>query len=336
MASYPNSIYTPRQVENRPGVVYDADKVKVAYAEDKLYSDDEIVAIQEVLGLNPAGVFDDVNDRLDDVDDRIDAIPIGVHYAPDEASDDHYEITVVPVPASYEKGDMYLFLANTANTGEAYLNVNSLGAIPIKKKSSTVLANNDIKASQMVLVAFNYALTLLDSYSEANSNPAGDFPLNNTYHGAGQAFTNPTATQKLSSAKFYMKKVNSPTGNCYAKLYAKTGTVGTDAKPTGAALAVSDVVDVSTLGSAFALKTFTFSGANQIALTAATGYCLVVEYADGTATDYIVVGFDSTSPTHAGNRCWYTTSWSGDATWDCCFYIYGLDERFEMLSQIAN
>ena len=70
MSSYPNSIYSPRIKENKSGVVYDPLKKQVVFAEDIVYDDDEIVAIEETLGLNPQGGFDDVVQRLIDVDAR--------------------------------------------------------------------------------------------------------------------------------------------------------------------------------------------------------------------------------------------------------------------------
>lgn len=64
MAEYPSAIYTPRAVENAEGVVYDADELTVGFAEDKIDSDAEIVAIQETLGEDPQGDFDTVKERI--------------------------------------------------------------------------------------------------------------------------------------------------------------------------------------------------------------------------------------------------------------------------------
>lgn len=64
---YPADIYEPRTKENKPGVEYDPDKTKVIFAEDVKNLDDNVVAIQETLGLNPQGVFSNVAERLDHV-----------------------------------------------------------------------------------------------------------------------------------------------------------------------------------------------------------------------------------------------------------------------------
>jgi hypothetical protein len=102
-----------------------------------------------------------------------------------------------------------------------------------------------------------------------------------------------------------------------------TGTLGSTSTPVGAPLAVSDPVNVASIGSSFALTTFGFSGANRVALAAATNYCIAVSYAGGDTLDWLAAGTDVTSPTATGN-----SSFSGDgASWssstvDVCFYVY--------------
>lgn len=71
MASYPNSIYSPRIVENRSGVSFNPNKTNVFFAEDKNNSDAEIVAIETELGLNPKGTKASVRARLDDIDSAL-------------------------------------------------------------------------------------------------------------------------------------------------------------------------------------------------------------------------------------------------------------------------
>ena len=67
MASYPNSIYSPREKENKSGIVYDADKKTSIFAEDIVKDDDEIVAVETELGTNPKGAYDSVKDYLADL-----------------------------------------------------------------------------------------------------------------------------------------------------------------------------------------------------------------------------------------------------------------------------
>jgi len=256
-------------------------------------------------------------------------------YAADAGASDDYAITVDPAPSAYAIGQTYLFKANTANTGAATLNVNSLGAKTIKKKGNTDLANNDILANNMVLVAFNevqVAGATIDSYSESNYD--NDQALNNTFSKLAQAFTCSTLSI-LTSCKIYSKKTGSPTGNAVAKLYTISGTYGTNAVPTGTALATSGNLDVSTITTSNTLITFTFADGYEMQ---PGQYCICIEYSNGDASNYVRWGSDETSPSHGGNGSRYSDSWTGSNVWDFCFYVYGTSRnmRFEMLSQIAN
>lgn len=170
-------------------------------------------------------------------------------------------------------------------------------------------------------------ITLLDSYSESNQDSnyflGQDFIGPNKVISAAQSFTCPS-TIPLYSAKFYLKKTGLPTGNAVAKLYNITGTSGVNATPTGAAIATSDNLDVSTLTGSKALVQLLFTGANAIALSASTNYAIAFEYSNGDASNYVEVGTDTSSPTHAGNNSFfYTIAWADDASTDTIFYVYG-------------
>ena len=162
--------------------------------------------------------------------------------------------------------------------------------------------------------------TLIDSYSESNYDIIGKLYSDVPYY--GQTFTN-TNQCVLQSVKFYIYKVGSSTGNITAKIYALTGTYGTDGKPTGSVLATSGAIDITTLNTTPELKTFTFTGADKITLNASTYYCAVLNYSGGSSIEYVAVGMDVSSPSHSGNRCLYTSgSWGGDNSFDACFYVY--------------
>lgn len=68
MPQFPDALYTPRTVANRPGVSYDASKTKVFFAEDLNTPNAEIIAIEETLGLNPEGTAMTVGDRLNNIE----------------------------------------------------------------------------------------------------------------------------------------------------------------------------------------------------------------------------------------------------------------------------
>jgi len=76
-------------------------------------------------------------------------------YAADSGATDAYAITLSPAPGSYTTGMVVNFKANTANTGAATLNVNSLGAKTIKKQKDLDLSDNDIKAGSIVQVVYD-------------------------------------------------------------------------------------------------------------------------------------------------------------------------------------
>jgi len=67
MADYPGAIYSPRTKTNRSGVVYDAAKETVIFAEDISKDDAEVVAIETELGLLPKGAYASVAAYLADL-----------------------------------------------------------------------------------------------------------------------------------------------------------------------------------------------------------------------------------------------------------------------------
>ena len=78
-------------------------------------------------------------------------------YGVDGGSNDTYVISLTVAPTDYASltGVPILFKANTANTGAATLNINSLGAKTIKKLNDQDLATNDIEAGQIVQVVYD-------------------------------------------------------------------------------------------------------------------------------------------------------------------------------------
>jgi len=162
---------------------------------------------------------------------------------------------------------------------------------------------------------------LIDSYSESNRDSFAG-----VYNGAktrnGNSFNCGSAIN-LDSAKFYLQRVGSPTGNCYAKLYSHSGTYGTSSVGN-TLLATSDAVDVGSLSTSWTLTTFNFGGAERIALSASTHYVIVLEYTSGNASNYVSAGIDISSPSHGGNLCYYYSgAWTAQADRDACFYVYG-------------
>lgn len=158
--------------------------------------------------------------------------------------------------------------------------------------------------------------TVADSYSEANQ--SSESGLSGSYTSIGQSFTG--TADDIFSCKFYLKKTSSPTGNIVAKLYAHTGVYGTNGVPTGPALATSETVNASTIGTSFALQAFNFSTSEQYTMVAGTKYCIVLEWTPTGGT--IILGSDNSTPTHGGNLVEYNGSWTANSGVDVCFYVY--------------
>lgn len=160
--------------------------------------------------------------------------------------------------------------------------------------------------------------TTTDSYSETNRNT--DQALGNgTIIGAGQSLTGDGNV--LSRARFFLSKTLSPTGDITAKLYAHTGTFGTDGTPTGSAVATSNTVSAAGLTTTPTLTDFEFE--DEFTLVNTTKYFVVLEYSGGDASNYVNVGVDTTTPGHGGNFATLTGStWTAAGGTDGCFYVF--------------
>jgi len=167
--------------------------------------------------------------------------------------------------------------------------------------------------------------SIIDSYSESNQDNEGN--VGGIFPALGQCFTGSGAA--IGSAQWYIKQyiTGGATGNAIAKIYNTTGTYGTNAKPSGAALASSSLLDISTLTTSYALYTFNFTGANSITLTNGTRYCLTIEnYDTWGGSERVTLGRDGSSPSHSGNDCYlYSGTWNAPFAGDFCFYVYSSD-----------
>lgn len=165
-----------------------------------------------------------------------------------------------------------------------------------------------------------YDATQVDGFNCASNPQTLTLNTSGDYKVGGQSFTGDGGV--LANAQFNLYKTSSPTGSIYAKIYAHSGTFGTDSVPTGSPLATSDAVDVSTLGGSAAWVTFTFTGANKITLTAATRYVVVIDAASIAATGNVLVATDYASTTHPGNMVLYFDAWEADGTYETLFKVH--------------
>jgi hypothetical protein len=101
-------------------------------------------------------------------------------YCLDAGSTDAYACNLSPAITAYTTGVYYRFKANTANTGAATINFNSLGAKTIKKAAggiTTDLVDNDIRAGQWVELVYDgtnmQIQSLLGNAASGNGTPGG-------------------------------------------------------------------------------------------------------------------------------------------------------------------
>ena len=165
--------------------------------------------------------------------------------------------------------------------------------------------------------------TLQDNYPSENSG-VGFVVRSGSVLAYGQTFV--AIDGYIPTVAFYLSKVGSPTGDITARIYALTGTPGTNGKPTGSPLATSDAIDASILSTTARNIYFNFIGANLMDF-AAGGYCVLVTYSGGDSSNYIRVGQDSTSETHDGNGFSSTnlSAWTSSTNYDIIFYVYQSD-----------
>jgi hypothetical protein len=108
------------------------------------------------------------NARAEDVEAKFDAIEVGFDLFPDKAdlmggkiaygvstgAANAYLLTLSNVTA-YADGLEIVFKANHANTGEATINVNSLGVISLRRQNGDALAAGDIPENKIVSFRYN-------------------------------------------------------------------------------------------------------------------------------------------------------------------------------------
>lgn len=156
-------------------------------------------------------------------------------------------------------------------------------------------------------------MQIIDSYSEAYRDDALNcyssyWKISESFQGKGI---------HIGIAQFYLSKVGSPTGNCYARLYLNNA-IGGEGIPFGSVLAESNPVDVSTLTGSFALENFVFPTQYRMENR---WYCIVFEYDGGDPNNYIKVGFvKAASKGYVGQ---FHGTWGGRPNSSLCFYVYG-------------
>lgn len=129
-------------------------------------------------------------------------------------------------------------------------------------------------------------------------NYSSDQTLDNTLDGVYQSLTG--QGESLSSVILLIEKVGTPAGDMGLEIFAHTGVYGTSSEPTGTAIATAVSINADNeLDPHYHVVMFMFDG--TVDLADGTNYVWRLNYTTGTATDYINVAVDNTTPTHGGN-----------------------------------
>lgn len=142
---------------------------------------------------------------------------------------------------------------------------------------------------------------------------------------AGQSF--PGANKMLDSIILQLYRSGSLGGTVKIGIYAHTGTYGSTGVPTGSALATSDAINASAIGTSAAKVTFTFTGANKYLLSSGTNYFWVLDMSAMTGTGQLYRGRDNSASVFSGNAVEFFANWS-PAPEDLTFELYGTDHAF--------
>lgn len=165
---------------------------------------------------------------------KVDVMQTGA-FCSDAGSTDTYACTLSPAATAYVTGTHYRFLANTANTGAASINFNSLGAKTIVKVAggiTTTLTDNDIRAGQWVEMVYDG--TNMQMGSMVGNAPGGSGTV--TVVGAGSLTSTACVTGGGSQT------IQTPSATCTIDSSGNISTPGT--MITGAGGSVGGAVDL--------------------------------------------------------------------------------------------
>ena len=189
------------------------------------------------------------------------------------------------------------------------------------KKVWSVTAAVLFAAVLLLPQAASAAPFVADSYPSANMDGTRIIRAGSTQF-IGQSFT--AVDGWIDSVTFYMLKLGNPSGNAVARLYAHTGTYGTDSRP-GTVLATSSFVALSEItATGGTIQAVTFPFPTPVQLTAGQNYVVAVQSNNGDSSNYVAVRTDVSFPAHPGNLVSSTngTTWSVQTITDVGFVVY--------------
>lgn len=160
-----------------------------------------------------------------------------------------------------------------------------------------------------------------DSATETGTDYAfGD--ATTTAHGQSFATATHGVSKAIQSAKFFLKKTGSPTGNIRAALYSHSGVYGTSSVPN-TLVATSKEFDASKLLTTYEEIEFPFVYADAASMTATTNYVIIIEEGtgySGTGANYVQVR-GAAAGSHGGNKSANAGGWTAQAAADLSFQV---------------
>lgn len=156
---------------------------------------------------------------------------------------------------------------------------------------------------------------------DSSADTGSDFIVDNaTILGQAQAFLVGAKATLITKATVFMKKILVPTGDILASIYTVLSSVPT-AYPNTIVGQVSIALEAADITTTYENTVFEFDP--PISVSAGTEYCLVIEHANGGASDYLQVRGLASSGTHStGNRAQTSGSWAAVTADDLAFEVY--------------
>lgn len=193
----------------------------------------------------------------------------------------------------------------------------STNVLQLETEAGTLLTGSIVKSPDNVDFGRGY-------YSTGAGGNAIGTDLNNN-SGKGQAFL--ATGNKILGGSFHLQKSGSPTGTIYFRLYAGTGTLGTNANVSGSALAEA-TVDASTLPTSTGEIKFFFSSAVDV--TDGGLYVLTCEFVTSNDSNHIVIAQTSDTTGNAVSQNKTTSAWTSTSV------DYAMSVRFGTIMPVSS
>lgn len=202
-----------------------------------------------------------------------------------------------------------------------------------QKKILTVLLIFCLSFSFLSIVKAD--IILITYHDETNRN--GSLPINRVYpnnetgayySAIGQTFNVTTSFPiNITDVSFIFYRGSNPCGNLTVMLFNITGSYGTDSKPIGTPLIMSENITVTIArvpSLQWSVDTFHFFSDYTLQPNNTYAVALVATTAIFDNTRVVTFGMDN-SPAHSGNYFYYQNNqWTGSSSKDSIFWVYGI------------